>query len=490
MCFYIRCWIAEFIHEVFLITSHIFQEKTVPTTYDPSMLTELWQPLTQWTSLHTGILVTAMLSAMACSVPGLWLVLRRQSLMGDALSHSALPGVVVSLMTVTAARAAGWVSESHYDFARQFALIVGAVFMGVMTSALTEWLQNLSHVESSTALGVVFTGLFAVGLVLVRVAADDAHIDVDCVLMGSLETVVLRTWNILGYEIPEAVVLTGLMLIVNLLLTVMFFKELRLASFDAELATTQGINARGMHYAHMAITAATVTAAFQSVGSILVIALLVVPAVTAMQMSVRLRYVLIWTLGIAAVSAVAGHLLAMTVPAVICSRLGWTEVRDASTSGMVCVAAGGLFLAAVVFGPRGYLVEGLHRLKLVWQIAEEDLLGQLFRSEEQSASSPSIMTNWLGRLLLKRMTWQGLVIASPAGRYQLTPAGQNHARDVVRRHRLWEAYMQKHFALPDDHLHEAAHRVEHYLDPKLQQALNQELNAPKTDPHGKQIPSR
>jgi manganese/zinc/iron transport system permease protein len=456
--------------------------------YHNPMFRELWQPLTEWNALHTWIALTAVLSAMACSLPGLWLVLRRQSLMGDALSHTALPGVVVSLMTVTAARSAGWVSEDHFDLAVQFALIVGAILMGMLTAALTEWLQNLSHVESSTALGVVFTGLFAVGLVLVRVVADDAHIDAECVLFGSLEGVVWDTWTLFGAEVPKAAVLTGVMLLLNVVLTLLFFKELRLASFDAELATTQGINARGMHYSHMALTAATVTAAFQSVGSILVIALLVVPAVTAMQLSTRLRYVLVGTLVIAAAGAILGHLMAMTIPPVICSRLGWTEVRDASTSGMVCVAAGILFLMASILGPRGYLREWLDRLKLAWQIAEEDLLGQLYRTEEATAAPHSVSAGWMGQLLLKRLTWRGLALSTAEG-YQLTPAGQSHARDVVRRHRLWEAYMQKHFDLPEDHLHETAHRVEHYLDSTLQQALNQELDTPTIDPHGKQIPS-
>ena len=276
-------------------------------------------------------------------------------------------------------------------------------------------------------------------------------------------------------------------------MTVLFFKELRLAAFDAELATTQGVNARVMHYAHMALTAATVTAAFQSVGSILVIALLVVPAVTALQLSWRLRTVVIVTLGVACVSAVLGQVMAKTIPAMICGPHGWTDVKDASSSGMVCVAAGLLFLVAAVCGPRGLLVEGWGRLRLSWQIAEEDILGSLYRTEETSGESNVIpvyvgAAGWMERLLLQRLKWRGMALPNASGEYHLTPAGQAHARDVVKRHRLWETYMQKHFALPDDHLHETAHRIEHYIDPTLQQALDTELDTPATDPHGKKIP--
>lgn len=453
------------------------------------MFAEFWPLLKTWSAVDSDIALTGALTAMACSLPGLWLVLRRQSMMGDALSHTALLGVILSLMAVTTAKSLGWITEGQVDVGSQLALMVGAVLMGIITTVLTEWLQNLAHVDGGTALGVVFTGLFAVGLVLIRVVADDAHIDTECVLLGSLESVSLDTWNLFGREIPKAACLTAFMLVLNLVLTVAFFKEMRLAAFDAELATTQGVNARVMHYSHMALTAATVTAAFQSVGSILVIALLVVPAVTALQLSWRLRTVLILTLLASCLSAVGGHVMAKTLPAMLGGALGWPEVRDASSSGMICVAAGLLFLTAVVCGPRGYLVEWWGQLRLMWQIAEEDVLGSLYRSEESPSPIPGgAPTGWFAHYLLKRLQWRGLALVSARGEYQLTLAGQSHARDVVRRHRLWESYMHKHFALPDDHLHETAHRIEHYIDPTLQQALDTELDTPAVDPHGKKIP--
>ena len=457
------------------------------------MIGHFWQLLNTWSLLDTWIVATGALTAMACSLPGLWLVLRRQSMMGDALSHTALPGVILSTLAVVGARSMGWISPEQVNISTQIALIVGAVVMGMITTILTEWLQNLAHVDGGTALGVFFTGLFAGGLVMVRVFTNDAHIDAECVLFGQLEGVMDNTWTIASWDIPEAACLSAVLLVVNLLLTIVFFKELRLAAFDTELATTQGVNARVMHYAHMALTAATVTAAFQSVGSILVIALLVVPAVTALQLSWRLRTVVVVTLVVSCMSAVLGQVMAKTIPAMICGPHGWSDVQDASSSGMVCVAAGLLFLGAAVCGPRGLLVDGWVRLKLAWQIAEEDILGSLYRTAETEGSAgvvpPSVRASgWISPLLMKSLKWRGLALRLSDGEYHLTPAGQVHARDVVRRHRLWESYMQKHFALPDDHLHETAHRVEHYIDPSLQQALDSELDAPATDPHGKKIP--
>lgn len=450
------------------------------------MFAEIWQRLTDWHPWDTWIVVTAALTAMACSLPGLWLVLRKQSMMGDALSHTALPGVVVSFLAVTAARSLGWITEGQLDMGTQIALILGAVLMGIVTTLLTEWLQKLAGIDGGASLGVVFTGLFAIGLVLIRTMADDLDLDPDCVLFGQLESIVWRTWSIAGWEVPQATVLTAVMLGLNGLLTVLFFKELRLASFDAELATTQGINARAVHYLHMALTAATVTAAFQSVGSILVIALLVVPAVTALQLSWRLRHVVVLTLLIAAISAGAGHVLAKVAPPLICGPLGWPAVQDASTSGMVCVAAGLGFVAALLLGPRGVVWNVWCRAVLAMRIADEDLLGQLYRAEESTATGDAAAgVSWL---ILLRLRWQELVKRDTAGRILLTEFGLTRARDIVRRHRLWEAYMQKHFALPDDHLHDTAHRVEHYIDPALLEALDAELETPATDPHGKRIP--
>lgn len=458
------------------------------------MWSEFWHRLTAWGPLDTRIAVTAMLTAMACSLPGLWLVLRRQSMMGDALSHTALPGVVVSMLLVTVARSAGWISPDQVDLFTQIALIAGAVVMGIMTTWLTELLQSVSKIDAGASLGVIFTGLFSLGLVLVRVFANDAHIDPDCVLYGQLESSLYLTWTWGAWEIPRAAVMAGSILLINLALTIVFLKELCLTAFDAELASTQGISARMVHYTHMALTAATVTAAFQSVGSILVIALLVVPAVTALQLSHRLTAVLFWTLVAASGSACLGQAMARTLPPLVFQRMGWQEIQDASSSGMVCLASGMIFLMAATFGPRGVLVACIEKWRLSRQIAEEDLLGTIYRHQESSENSPesplgAYQANWREWWLIRRLLWSGLLEQNHSGRLSLTASGQLRASEMVRRHRLWESYMHKHFALPDDHLHESAHRIEHFIDPYLQEALDTELDGLDTDPHGRKIPA-
>lgn len=450
-----------------------------------------------WQSADVWIMVTAAVAAMSCTLPGVWLVLRQQSLMGDALSHTALPGLVIAFLLTNALRASGWISPETQKTVEPLILAGGAVAMGILTAVLTELVRKLGRVESSAALGVVFTSLFALGLFLLRLLADDVHIDTACVLFGQLELVVLESVNLGGMRVPVAVLSNGVLLLINGALLLLFFKELRLAAFDPEMATATGISAGVSHYLLMGVTAATVVLAFESVGSILVIALLIVPAACGVLLCDRLGWLIAVSLGVAAASAVLGHFLARTLPPLIFGPLGFPEVQDAGTPGMMAVACGLIFFGCLLFSPRTGLVSrwGQRRL-LQFRMAADDVLATLFRFQEQpdsGAPTPEAVrsqTAWIGPLTrwltMSRLRRSGLVTGEAT--LALTDAGRVRAGELVRSHRLWETYMHKHFDLPEDHLHRSAHVVEHYLDPQLQAELAEELDSPRTDPHGKEIP--
>ncbi len=444
------------------------------------------------------MVIAGALAAMACAIPGVWLVLRRQSMMGDALSHTALPGVILAILF------SQWLSDSfdwipEHSTAEPILLIGGAVLIGVLTSVLTEWVQRLGRVESSAALGVVFTSLFALGLFLIRLKAD-VHLDLDCVLFGQLELIVWDEVSVLGYVIPRAYLTNGSSLLLNLILLAVFYKELRIAAFDPDLATVQGINARLVNDVLMAATAVTVVMAFRSVGSILVIGLLIVPAATAVLLTDRLHYTIAISLLVAGLSAILGQVLAKTVPAMVFQPLGFDQVQDAGTSGMIAVACGLFFFAAFLLSPRyGLLGKGFSRIKLRMQIAADDILSTVYRFEEQlgephvSAAKTEKETVWIPAFerwfAMLRLQRHGLLLASNQG-LALTDQGRSRAAELVGNHRLWESYMQKHFDLPDDHLHETAHYVEHFLDEELREQLKDELDSPDVDPHGRKIPGQ
>ncbi|MGC6505881.1 MAG: metal ABC transporter permease [Coraliomargaritaceae bacterium] len=289
----------------------------------------------EWYAIDTWIVVVGVLAAVACALPGNFLVLQRMSLMGDAISHAVLPGLAIAFM-VTQARSS-------------MAMFVGAAVAGLLTALLTEWISRLGKVDQGASMGIVFTSFFAVGLLLIVQAADHVDLDPGCVLYGAIELTPLDVvWEaeLAGQilEIPRAVVVLGLVLVVNAGFILLFFKELRLASFDPEMARAQGIPVAALYNGLMALVAMTTVAVFEVVGSIIVIAMLIVPSSTAYLLMKRLRGMIVLSGVLASASAFLGHLGALFLP-------DWMGFAGTSTSGMMAVAAGLLFLLALLFSP-------------------------------------------------------------------------------------------------------------------------------------------
>ncbi len=432
-----------------------------------------------WFPLDTWIVVVGAMCAASCALLGTFLVLRKMSMMGDAISHAVLPGLAIAFL-ITGSR-------------ESMTMLLGAAVVGVLTAAFTQWIHSAGDVDEGASMGVVFTVLFAIGLIVMRRAADHVDLDPGCVLYGAIETVPLDTVALLGLKVPRAALVIGAALLLDLLFVVLFYKELKISTFDPALATTLGINSRLMHYLLMTLVAVTTVAAFEAVGSILVIAMLIVPAAAAHLLTDRLSWMLVLSVAIGVLSAPLGHVGAIAAP-------GWLGFGDMSTisSGMMAVAAGAMFVVALLLGPRhGIIVKALHRAALSARIVREDALGLLFRLEEaggdgrtraaQLQAATAGAAPLLGRFALRRLRRQGK-IARRGDHYLLTDDGRREARELVRSHRLWESYLDRHLSLPPDHLHEPAHRLEHVTGPALQTRLAAGAGEPTRDPHGSPIP--
>ncbi|MFP4166490.1 MAG: metal ABC transporter permease [Opitutales bacterium] len=295
-----------------------------------------------WYPEDTWIIIIGALAATACALLGNFLVLRRMSMMGDAISHAVLPGLAIAFL-VTGARAS-------------VPMFAGAALVGVLTAVLVQWISRLGNVDRGASMGIVFTTLFAIGLLLIVRAADHVDLDPGCVLYGAIELTPLDVvWRpeIAGhvFEVPRAALVLGGVLLLNLLFIIVFFKELRISSFDPELATTLGINANLMHYLLMTLVAVTTVAAFEAVGSIIVIAMFIVPAAVGHLLTDRLVTMVAWSVVVAILSAVTGHLAALVVP-------GWIGFDGTSTSGMMAVMAGLIFTLVFFFAPRyGFIAQ-------------------------------------------------------------------------------------------------------------------------------------
>ena len=461
------------------------------------MFTEFWDILSHWTALDTAMVSTAALAAMACALPGNFLLLRRQSMMGDALSHTVLLGVVGAYLVSNWVLSSGWIGTDSAASFQYTMLFAAAIMTGVLTALITELVCRLGRVDSGAALGVVFTSFFALGLLLIRTAADHVHIDPDCVLFGHAEAVVLETWR--DTRIPLAAISSACSLLITGILVLCFFKELRISAFDPQMAQASGIPSNVVHYTSMAVTATTLVAAFESVGSVLVIAMLIVPPATANLLTNRLESMILISLCVAAASAVLGHVLAITVPPIVFSRLGYPSVTDANSAGMMAATAGGLFVLTLLLSPQhGVLQRIMDRVRIRFRIAREDILGFLYRYNESSQTEQAGCTlsqlqaatrlpSWLFRLSNASLQRTQHVQVQD-GSYLLTERGQAEAETLVRSHRLWESYMAHHFAMPPERLHATAAQVEHFLNPQLRDQLASELDSPAQDPHGRNIP--
>ncbi|MCG8404904.1 MAG: metal ABC transporter permease [Phycisphaerales bacterium] len=439
--------------------------------------------MNEWNWAGDGtVMLVGLLSACACALPGNYLVLRKMSLMGDAISHAVLPGLAVAFL----------VSHSR----EAVPMFIGAVAAGGLTALLTQAVHRFGKVEEGAAMGVIFSILFAAGLILIRQATDHVDLDPGCVLYGNIENIALVAR--IG-ETPAAVINLAIVFVLNVLFVALFYKELKICAFDPALATTLGINANVMHYALMIIVAVTTVASFEAVGSILVIAMLIVPPVTAHLLTDRLWVMIPLSLLIAAATAVLGRVLVVFGPV-------WAGVEvSANTAALMAVLAGLFLFVALFFAPEhGLISRSYHRLALSLQIIREDILGLLYRWQELdvrrtrpahrddvlTAVGNTLISRWALRSLLRRRQVQIEPPTKPGDepQFRLSEKGLSAASRLVRAHRLWEAYLEKHFNLPLDHLHMPAERVEHYITPQMRDDLEADLVEPSRDPHGREIP--
>lgn len=283
-----------------------------------------------WTGIDTWIAVTGVLTAVACAIPGVFLLLNRQSMLGDAISHAVLPGLAVAFFL-----------SGTRDIVP---LLVGAVLAGLSTTLLSEVIRQTGRVEPGAALGVVFTTLFAAGLVLVRLVADKVDLDPGCVLYGSLELAVLD-----GAPVPSIAWRMAGLLVLNLTFALLLGKELQAVAFDERHARASGLPARSLRLGLTMATSITAVLAFESVGSILTIAMLIVPAATAFLISRSVSGMLVGACLVAAIGALAGHVLAIgPLPSLLQFFVPRAVGGAWNSAGVMAATTGFIFLATLL----------------------------------------------------------------------------------------------------------------------------------------------
>jgi manganese/zinc/iron transport system permease protein len=293
------------------------------------------------------ITLTGSLVAVTCSLLGCYLILRRMAMVGDAISHAVLPGIVLAFL---------------FSGSRQtLPMLLGAGILGILTTFLIELLHKKARLQEDASIGVTFTWLFALGVILISVFANKVDIDQECVLYGEIAYVPLNLWiTDSGINLgPQAIWIMGSVLLMVLVIITTSYKELLVTTFDPSYAAAIGYSTALWHYVLMGLVSLTTVASFESVGAILVVAFLIVPAATAYLLTDRFDYMLLLAALSGVVSSIAGFLLASWI--------------DGSIAGAMATMTGVLFALAFICSPRygllkkksetpktGMIIEGKH----------------------------------------------------------------------------------------------------------------------------------
>ncbi len=285
-------------------------------------------------------LLIGCLAAVACALPGNFLVLRRQALIGDAISHVVLPGIVVAFLV------SGAITTT--------AMLLGAAAAAILSVAMIEGIRRYGRIESGAAMGVTFTAMFAAGVLLLELSdTSGVHLDVEHALYGNLESLVwldatgwssLVDWTAL-VNLPDELFRIAIILMLILILLAIFWRPLAISTFDEGFAATLGLPVAAIGLGLVIVSALAAVAAFDAVGSIIVIAMFICPPAAARLMTNRLGVQVAWSVVFALVSAVLGFVFAGYGP------LWFGGSHAVSAAGMIATVSGLILALAALLGP-------------------------------------------------------------------------------------------------------------------------------------------
>ncbi|WP_338793942.1 metal ABC transporter permease [Bernardetia sp. MNP-M8] len=273
------------------------------------------------------IILVGILVAISCAILGCFLVLRKMAMVGDAISHAVLPGIVIAFLVV-----------QRFD---SIFMLIGAAILGVFTTLLIEFLHKQGKLQTDASIGVSFTSLFALGVILISVFASKVDLDAECVLFGEIAYVPLHVWRI---NLGDGAILNlgakaawwiGSVLLIILFFVTVFYKEMLLTTFDPAFASAIGINVSVWHYSLMSLVSLATVAAFESVGAVLVLSFLVVPPATAYLLTTNFKKMLFLSCFIGIIVAILGYYTAAFL--------------NASIAGSMTSVAGVIFALVFVF---------------------------------------------------------------------------------------------------------------------------------------------
>ncbi|MCS6936471.1 MAG: metal ABC transporter permease [Candidatus Bipolaricaulota bacterium] len=400
-------------------------------------------------------LLAALLVGTISSVVGCYIIVRRLALLGDAIAHAVLPGVALARLL-------------------DLPFFWGAVGTGVLTALGIGWITRRSKIKEDTAIGVMFTTAFALGVLLLSTDAvrkKAQGVDLFHVLFG----------NVLGVSTGDLVTIAIAGALV-LLTIVLLYKELLLHSFDPTMAAAIGLPTGLLHYLMMLLLSLTIVASLQTVGVVLAVAMLIIPGATAFLLTHRLVTMMLVAALLGVVASLAGLYLSFHA--------------NLSSGAAMVLAAGVLFMGAFLLAPQhGVLARQWHLRRHRRQTQMQDLLRKIYELTERGAEiTVALVAQALRQPLaqtqrgLRALVQHGWIRTSNQ-KLEMTPAGREEAIHLIRSHRLWERYLAEKASLPLESVHAEAHRLEHVQPAEMAERLERQLGHPVRDPHGDPIPT-
>ena len=418
------------------------------------MLEVLWQTF-DYEYAQRALYTSAMVGVM-CGILGCFIILRKMALIGDALSHAILPGVVVGFVLV------------GYSLTGFF---IGSVSAGLLAAVCITWIQRNVKTHEDAAIGIVFTCMFSIGVIGISqiTRREGVHLDLKDFLFG----------NILGIS-SQDMILTFMVMSYTVVCVVFFYRYLFITTFDSVTASTLGISPSVIHYFLMLLLSFSVVASLQSVGVILVVAMLITPASTAYLLTYKMRWMLVYAALIGLLSTSLGLIFAILL-----------ETPPGPAMTLVATAFYGL---AVIFSPqKGLFVKMLRKIRRNKVVFIEDVLKAAVKLQEQRRLTPEALAEKLAmpsyriKKALQHLA-QGQHIHIEDKNITLTESGLQRGYELIRAHRLWETYLAHEIGLDNEQVHAPAEQLEHVLPEKFLSKVEAELGYPERDPHGSFIP--
>ncbi|MBL7076991.1 MAG: metal ABC transporter permease [Kiritimatiellae bacterium] len=392
--------------------------------------------------------------AVACAVLGCYIILRKMAFIGDAMSHALLPGVGIGYLVMNALFAGGFTAGG---------LLLGALIAALLTSVSISFLSNVGRIAEDTAIGIIYTGLFAAGVVILTRFQQHINIDLNHFFQGDIYGV---SWADLWLSAGVAAVVLSIITI--------FYRHLTIVSFDPTMAASIGLPTRGIHILLTIMIALVCVAGISMVGVIMIVGLLITPAALAYMLTDRLPRMM----GLAAVMGVLS----------VITGLYFSEWVNASGGGSIMFMGFLLFLVGLILAPRyGLMAAWLRRRRLVPQADLEDVLRWAYEGCREIEELPLDKRHL--RKVARQMVREDLIDPGPLrkGCILLTDKGSQEAAHIMRSHQLWEGHLIRS-GMSAEAAHEAAHELEHLHYRNVLVDFDAELEHPAKDVDGKPIP--